>query len=221
MPVRWRGLPLSWNDVRVCRMRSVMALARSCRQAWDSVWSRFARALLQMKGVQLGAGVRFVGTPVVSVAEGSQLSVGDRAVLCSRNRCNSLGVNHPVVLRTVDRQAKLIIGRDVGISGASICAASSVEIGDGCLIGANVMIVDTDFHPVRGSARRYAPNPEPRPMDRVIIGSNVFVGAGAMILKGSTIGDDATIGAGAVVSGEVPAGAVAVGNPARVTVQAR
>ena len=200
-------------------MRSVVALARSSRQAWDRVGSRFARALLQAKGVQLGFGVRFVGTPVVSVAEGSRLSLGDRALLCSRNRCNSLGVNHPVVLRTIEPQAKLVIGRDVGLSGASICAAFSVEIGDGCLIGANVLIVDTDFHPVRGSARRYAPNPEPKPADRVIIGTNVFVGAGAMILKGSTIGDDATVGAGAVVSGEVLSGAIVVGNPARTIVR--
>src|SRR4029453_435409 len=122
-------------------MRRLMALARSFRTVWDWVWSYLARTFLQMKGVRLGTGVRFVGIPVVSVAEGSQLSLGDRALLCSRDRCNSLGVNHPVVLRAIEPHARLVIGHDVGISGASICASVGVEIGDGCLIGANALIV--------------------------------------------------------------------------------
>jgi maltose O-acetyltransferase len=53
-------------------------------------------------------------------------------------------------------------------------------------------------------------------MAPVEIGDNVFVGMGVKILKGSTIGDDSVIGAGAVVTGDIPAGVVAAGNPARV-----
>jgi maltose O-acetyltransferase len=51
---------------------------------------------------------------------------------------------------------------------------------------------------------------------RVVIGNRVFVGAGAIILPGSRIGDDSIIGAGAVVRGDVPPGSLAVGNPASV-----
>ena len=47
------------------------------------------------------------------------------------------------------------------------------------------------------------------------IGANVWIGGGAIILPGVTIGDDAVVGAGAVVTRDVPAGATAVGNPAR------
>jgi maltose O-acetyltransferase len=50
----------------------------------------------------------------------------------------------------------------------------------------------------------------------VAIGQNVWIGGGAIIMPGVTIGDDAIIGAGAVVTRDVPAGATAVGNPARV-----
>jgi maltose O-acetyltransferase len=51
---------------------------------------------------------------------------------------------------------------------------------------------------------------------RVAIGKRVFVGAGAIILPGTRIGDDAIVGAGAVVRGDVPAGTMVMGNPAKV-----
>jgi maltose O-acetyltransferase len=50
----------------------------------------------------------------------------------------------------------------------------------------------------------------------VRIGRNVWIGAGAIILPGVSVGDDALIGAGSVVTRYVPAGATAFGNPARV-----
>jgi maltose O-acetyltransferase len=50
----------------------------------------------------------------------------------------------------------------------------------------------------------------------VTIGCNVWIGSGAIILPGVSVGDDAVIGAGSVVTRDVPAGATAVGNPARL-----
>lgn len=51
---------------------------------------------------------------------------------------------------------------------------------------------------------------------RVMIGERVFVGAGAIILAGSRIGDDSIIGAGAVVRGDIPPASLVVGNPGKV-----
>jgi maltose O-acetyltransferase len=51
---------------------------------------------------------------------------------------------------------------------------------------------------------------------RVAIGKRVFVGAGAVILPGSTIGDDSIVGALAVVRGKIPPGSLVIGNPAQV-----
>lgn len=51
---------------------------------------------------------------------------------------------------------------------------------------------------------------------RVVIGNRVFVGAGAIIVPGTRIGDDSIVGAGAVVRGYVPPGSLVVGNPAKV-----
>jgi maltose O-acetyltransferase len=50
----------------------------------------------------------------------------------------------------------------------------------------------------------------------VRIGHNVWIGGGAIVLPGVTVGDDAVIGAGSVVTRDVPPGAVVVGNPAKV-----
>jgi maltose O-acetyltransferase len=51
---------------------------------------------------------------------------------------------------------------------------------------------------------------------RVMIGERVFVGAGAIILPGSRIGDDSIVGAGAVVRGDIPPASLVVGNPGKV-----
>ncbi len=50
----------------------------------------------------------------------------------------------------------------------------------------------------------------------VVIGNNVWLGAGVIILPGVTIGDNTIIGAGSVVTKDIPAGVVAVGNPCKV-----
>nr|WP_282960144.1 sugar O-acetyltransferase [Sphingobium limneticum] len=86
-----------------------------------------------------------------------------------------------------------------------------VTIGNGTQIGAGVQILTAD-HP-RDPAARATGIEWGRP---IRIGRNVWIGGGAIILPGVSIGDDALIGAGSVVTRDVPAGATVVGNPARV-----
>ncbi len=86
-----------------------------------------------------------------------------------------------------------------------------VTIGDRSQIGPGVQILTAD-HP-RDAALRAQMLEFGRP---VTIGANVWIGGGAIILPGVTIGDNSIIGAGSVVTRDVPAGAVAVGNPARI-----
>jgi len=85
-----------------------------------------------------------------------------------------------------------------------------VTIGDGTQIGPAVQIYAAD-HP-RDAAVRKSGLEFGRP---VHIGRNVWIGGGAIILPGITVGDDAVIGAGSVVTKDVPAGATVRGNPAR------
>ena len=85
-----------------------------------------------------------------------------------------------------------------------------VAIGDRTQIGPGVQILTAD-HP-RDPAQRRAGLDFGRP---IVIGADVWIGGGAIVLPGVTIGDGAIVGAGAVVTRDVAAGATVVGNPAR------
>jgi acetyltransferase-like isoleucine patch superfamily enzyme len=171
---------------------------------------------LRARGIAIGEGVRFLGRPIVTRAADSEIRIGPGCRLVSRSERTALGVNHAVVLRTLLPGAVLELGRNVGMSGGSIGAARRVTIGDGSLLGANVTVADTDFHPLDDDERWSAAMPQPVAAVEVVIGRNVFLGTGAIVLKGSVIGDNSVIGAGSVVAGHIPAGVVAAGNPARV-----
>jgi acetyltransferase-like isoleucine patch superfamily enzyme len=98
------------------------------------------------------------------------------------------------------------------MSGACLCAARSLTIGEDTIIGADVLITDTDFHqPLPGWKWGSDAVARSRP---VHIGRGCFIGARAIILKGVTLGDGAVVAAGALVTRDVPAGHMAIGNPA-------
>jgi acetyltransferase-like isoleucine patch superfamily enzyme len=114
-------------------------------------------------------------------------------------------IDHSPVVSIGDR---VLIGKGSGIVGHH-----TVVIGDDVFTGHHVYITDAnhgyeDVHTPIG--KQFS---APRP---VHIGSDSWLGHGAMVLPGATIGRHVVVGAGAVVTGELPDFSVAVGNPARV-----
>ncbi len=88
---------------------------------------------------------------------------------------------------------------------------AAIDIGDDVQIGPNVQLL-TPVHPLEAEARRQKwESAEP-----IAIGHNVWLGGGAVVLPGVTIGDETVVGAGAVVTRDLPSRVLAVGNPARV-----
>jgi acetyltransferase-like isoleucine patch superfamily enzyme len=92
----------------------------------------------------------------------------------------------------------------------------AVHIGRHCLLATEVLVYDLDGHPQDADRRRAGEPTPPEEIRPVTIGDDVWIGAGAVILKGVTIGDRAIVAARSVVTKDVPADAVVAGNPARV-----
>ncbi len=104
----------------------------------------------------------------------------------------------------------ITIGKDVFInSGCHFQDQGGIEIGDGALIGHNVVLatINHDLNPKENRKNHYAP---------IKISAHVWIGSNATVLPGVTIGDYAVVAAGAVVTREVPAMTVVGGVPARV-----
>jgi acetyltransferase-like isoleucine patch superfamily enzyme len=158
--------------------------------------------------------LRVYGFPLISFHKGSLVGVGHDLVLISNSYFSEPGVDHPVVLRTLTPQAKLIIGNNVGISGGGVCAANEVRIGNNVMLGANAFVTDTDFHSLKPENRRFST--QGIETGRTVIEDNVFVGMNTLVLKDVTIGRNSVIGAGSIVTGDIPPDVVAAGIPARV-----
>lgn len=179
-------------------------------------WNLSGSAVLKAQGVKLVGRTVFYGIPIATKKEPSSIVIGNNVVLCSDSRFTALGVARPVILRTLRKGAEITIGSDTGLSGCTISAAVSVTIGERCLIGADVMICDTDFHAISPDNRRYNNDESAIQCKAVKIGNDVFIGARAIVLKGAEIGNGAIIGAGSIVTGKIAPRTIATGNPAKV-----
>ncbi len=113
---------------------------------------------------------------------------------------------------------KVIIGNNVSINyNVHIACINEVSIGDGSLLASKVFITD-HFHGDTSKNSMSIPPSERLLTTKgpVIIGKNVWIGEGAVILPGVTIGDNSIIGANSVVSKNIPAYSVVAGVPAKV-----
>ena len=135
----------------------------------------------------------------LKIAQGTRVELGDRVRVRGRVIINGGGV--------------VKVGPDTLLNGCWIGARTTVTVGARCLIS-DCDITDSDFHNL-DPARRHEP-PDERTQRPVQIGDNVWIGAHAMVLKGTTIGHDSVVGAAAVVRGTVEPGVVVLGNPAQV-----
>lgn len=166
------------------------------------IWRRARRLFLQIRfprarwgrGCDVRAGLR------LHLGERGDLKLGENCVLDRDATLECVGTLHV--------GARTIFGHH-----CTLAAKESLIIGEDCLIAEMVSIRDHDHRfddfqvPMREQGAACAP---------VRIGNNVWLAARVVVVKGVSIGDGAIVGAGAVVTKDIPAGAIAVGVPARV-----
>ena len=156
-----------------------------------------ARGRLTVSGrARLGRGVRF------DLAPGAVVSLGDGCRVGDRCRFH------------VGAGAAVSIGAGARLGERCVIASHErIEIGAEARLEDEVVLIDFDHdvgdveRPVREQALLTAP---------VVIGPNAVVGASAGVLRGVTVGDGARVGVRAVVTHDIPPGALAEGTPARV-----
>jgi acetyltransferase-like isoleucine patch superfamily enzyme len=103
------------------------------------------------------------------------------------------------------------VGRNVFVNqNCTFYDIGGLDIGDDVMIGPNVSLI-TSGHPIEPSRRRAGVVAKP-----IVIGRNVWIAAGAIVIGGVTIGENSVVAAGSVVTRDVPPNSLVGGNPARV-----
>lgn len=176
--------------------------------------------LVKVWGLHVGRGVVFRGPTIIQAHNRGQISIGNNVKFVSRGMLNHVGLTGPTILSCVEN-GSIMIGNGCGLSSPVIVARKGVRIGNNVLVGGNVRIFDNDFHELDHYSRRFdTPKGDIRSAE-IEIGDDVFVGANAIILKGTKIGPRSIVAAGSVVFGlNIPADAMVKGNPAVVTSKA-
>lgn len=166
----------------------------------------FLHVKLRIRGVKYGRQLRGNNCTIINKGK---IILGNHVSLASfqDNQPYKTGIN------TYTPNAIIQIGDNCALRGTVIHSRNKVIIGNDCLFGPGVLIIDNNSHnisvdSVNRRTKEIADNP-------IFIGDNVWIGSRAIILKGVHIGDNAIIAAGAVVTKDVPANQLYGGNPAK------
>jgi acetyltransferase-like isoleucine patch superfamily enzyme len=173
------------------------------RGSWER-WRFAARIRREVRPDRFAAfGERSIVHPPLSISGSERVTLGAQSYVLG-NATLALGPDAQVSIGS-----RTYLGRDL-----TILALGSVEIGDDVMGSDRLLISDTAPAPTSADlpvcAQQLA---EPRP---VRIGDGVFLGSGAMVLAGVSVGARSLIAAGAVVTHDVPANCVVAGNPGRI-----
>lgn len=187
--------------------RAIRFINRNIHKVYFFIVTVVEISYMRLIGVHVGKYSKFNGWCSVYRQSNSQIEIGDNCTFNSTSFSNHIGVNRANVISTMNTNASVIIGDNVGISGTTITAFNQISIGDNVRIGANCTIMDGDFH--LDDSRTSSPQP-------IYIMKNVWLGANVVVLKGVTIGENTIIGMNSVVTKDIPDNVVAAGSPCRV-----
>ncbi len=179
-------------------IRRTIALLKNLRANFVSLWGRIS-ITLGNDGISLGSSFRIAEGVRFSCTDGGTIIIGSSFYASSG--CS-----------LVCRGGRLIIGDGVFLgSGVNIVCRDYVQIGSDCLIAEYVVIRDQDHSLEPPPMRQVNFNTSP-----ILIGSGVWIGAKASVLRGGEIGDGSVVGAHSLIKSPIPSNVLAVGAPAKV-----
>lgn len=158
----------------------------------SEIESFFRSLLYRRKFVRIGKNCKFSGKCQISGR--GEISLGDNVTLIKATLSAGQG-------------AKIVVGNNCYLSSCTLAAMSAIEVGDETLISGQANIIDTDWHGLQRSERGK--------VEPVVVGKHVWICAGATLLKGVSVGDNAIVGFGSVVTRDVAANTIVAGNPAK------
>lgn len=174
--------------------------------AWRNFWRLAYYQPLFRSRCEPGGSVYIEGAGMPLVMGAPRIRLGDRVRI---NAQTTLTAHRDCAAPSLVIGDDVYIGYQVGIS-----IGSEVSIGNRVLIASRVFLAGYDGHPVDPLARARGDRDDVPPPLR--IGDDVWIGSGAFISKGVTIGRCSIVAAHAVVTRDVPAGSIVGGNPAKV-----
>jgi Hexapeptide repeat of succinyl-transferase len=200
MPVNTTALHFSVQDVR-------SGLQKLCLRSWLHRYRGFHRRRHWSHAARRGGPSGAAGEPVApAIGQSPHGAIG----LHGSSRRDDIGLGHEIMCRMLADAGIVASGRSISVARLATPASAPDR---GCCRAGRGPPPNSTRHRRSARSRRASGLEFGRP---VRIGRNVWIGAGAIILPGVSIADDAQIGAGSVVTRDVPAGATAFGNPARV-----
>lgn len=182
---------------------------------YNFIAQKYSIGYLISKGVSMNPNlIQFKGrVPFLSIGKNCKISIGDYFIMRTGY---DYGIDGGWSRISIASNASFSIGDFSGMTNTVIQCHEKIVIGHHVNIGANSLIMDSNFHSTnwfdRLDRKQDILNHKNAP---ILIGDVVFIGARCIICKGVTIGDHAIIAAGSVVTCNVPANEIWGGNPAK------
>ena len=187
----------------------LFALPKIIRMAF---FPKYNRLYFKSKKISYGYCLNVLGK--VSVAGAGKITIGDNFCMTNGDHINPISANIQGSFYTDCTDTEICIGDNVGMSSTRMWIHNKLTIGNNVKIGACVLLIDTDTHPIDYEVRRTSN--EGTKSAPIVIEDDVWIGAHSIVLKGVTIGARSIIGAGSVVTKDIPSDCVAAGNPCNV-----
>jgi len=182
------------------------------RTLTGKIRSRSLQFYLKSRNVDLGDGCKFIGNAIISIHRNSTVRFG-KEFICRSGDMEAIDPGRTKIV--VNEGAVIKFGDYSGISNTTIYCYNNIEIGNHVNIGANCLIMDSNFHSTdwrqRLDRKVDVKNAKTAP---VKIGDCSFIGARSIITKGVTIGQHSMVSAGSVVVRDIPDDEMWGGNPA-------